>query len=65
MDLLDFKHPTMTILVLALVLSFVVGSVYNKPHYYVHNNTTYVSYHNDWYEYDSWDSGSTDWGSDW
>ena len=52
-DFFSLKRPTITILILTLVGSLCMGAVYNKPHYYSAGSGSplYVSYHNDWYEY--------------
>ncbi|MBR6309309.1 MAG: zinc ribbon domain-containing protein [Lachnospiraceae bacterium] len=55
-DFFSWKRPTIVILVLTIVASLSIGAVYNTPHYYIapSQDTMYVSYHGDWYEYDSY-----------
>ena len=54
-DFFGFRRPTILLLVLTLVISLCIGAVYNEPHYYVAPgyDHMYVTYHGDWYEYDS------------
>ena len=54
-DFFNFRKPTVLLLILTLVVSLLVGAAYNRPHYYVApgHGDVYVSYHGDWYEYDT------------
>lgn len=54
-DFFNFRKPTVLLLIVTLVVSLLIGAVYNKPHYYVapDHGDVYVSYHGDWYEYDT------------
>ena len=60
-DFFNFRRPTVLLLVLTLVISLCIDAVYNKPHYYVTPgyDHMYVTYHGDWYEYDSYDNDYT------
>ena len=54
-DFFNFKKPTVLLLILTLVVSLLAGAAYNRPHYYIapDHGDVYVSYHGDWYEYDT------------
>ena len=55
LDLLRFKRQATIVMVFLLAFGILIGTFYNVPHYYKVNSTTYVSYHDDWYEYSSRD----------
>ena len=55
LDFFKFKRPTILAIVILLVVAILIGKIYNRPHYYYLDNTTYVSYHDDWYYYSYYD----------